>query len=162
MKKHIKGHIFVVKTSKNTNTVKLEQTFRFTSVKTKASASIGICTRDLSVSLVVINVFGEHSFSKLKRIIQVPNKGATGPCQFFRFSERELTFTCAICCRPSVCLSWSVGSPYMLSDRCLSCLSLTFVFCGQTVRWIKMKLGMQVGLGPGLNVLDGDRAPPKK
>jgi len=54
----------------------------------------------------------------------------------------------------------------MLSDRCLSvclsvlsCLSVTFVHCGQTVRQIKMKLGMQVGLGPGHIVLDGDPAP---
>jgi len=51
----------------------------------------------------------------------------------------------------------------MLSDRCLSCLSVTLVYYGQTVGWIKMKLGMQVGLGPGHIVLDGDPAPlPKK
>jgi len=52
----------------------------------------------------------------------------------------------------------------MLSDRCLSCLSVclsvTFVHCGQTVGWIKMKLGMHVGLGPGHIVSDGDPAPP--
>ena len=35
----------------------------------------------------------------------------------------------------------------VLSVCCLSvCLSVTFVHCGQTVGWIKMKLGMQVGL----------------
>jgi len=60
----------------------------------------------------------------------------------------------------------------MLSDCCLSCLSVLFVlsgygtlvYCGQTVGWIKMKLGMQVGVGlsPGHNVLDGDPAPFKK
>jgi len=38
-------------------------------------------------------------------------------------------------------------------------LSVTFVHCGQTVGRIKMKLGTQVGLGPGHNVLDGDPAP---
>ena len=42
-----------------------------------------------------------------------------------------------------------IGSP-MLSDRCLSvlsvCLSVTLVYCGQTAEWIKMKLGMEVGL----------------
>jgi len=44
---------------------------------------------------------------------------------------------------------------------CLSCpVCLTFVYCGQTVGWIQMKLGMQVGLGPGYIVLDGDPAPP--
>ena len=54
----------------------------------------------------------------------------------------------------------------MLSDRCLSVLSVcpvlsvTFVHCGQTVGRIKMKLGMQVGLGPGNIVLDGEPAPP--
>ena len=34
-------------------------------------------------------------------------------------------------------------------------LSVTFVHCGQTVGRIKMKLGMQIGLGPGHIVLDG-------
>ena len=51
----------------------------------------------------------------------------------------------------------------MLSDRCpvcLSVLSVTLVHCGQTVGRIKMKLCMQVGLGPGQIVLDGDPAPP--
>jgi len=43
---------------------------------------------------------------------------------------------------------------------CLSCLSKTVVYCGQTVRWIKMKLGTQVGLGPVHIVLDGDQAVP--
>jgi len=41
----------------------------------------------------------------------------------------------------------------------LSCLSVTLVYCGQTVAWIKMKLGMQVGLGPGHIVLDGTQLP---
>jgi len=36
------------------------------------------------------------------------------------------------------------------------------VYCGQTVLWIKMKLGMEVDLGPGQIVLDGDPAPPPK
>jgi len=52
----------------------------------------------------------------------------------------------------------------MLSDRCLSvltvCLSVTLVYCSQTVGWIKMKLGVQVGLGPGHIVVDRDAAPP--
>jgi len=40
----------------------------------------------------------------------------------------------------------------------LSCpvLSVTLVYCGQMVGRIKMKLGTQVGLGPGHIVLDGD------
>ena len=44
---------------------------------------------------------------------------------------------------------------------CLSvCLSVTLVYCSQTVGWIKMKLGMEAGLGSGHIVLDGDPAPP--
>jgi len=38
-------------------------------------------------------------------------------------------------------------------------LSVTLVYCGQTVGWIKMKLGLQVGLGHGHIVLDGNPAP---
>jgi len=51
----------------------------------------------------------------------------------------------------------------MLSDRCLSCLSclsVTLVYCGQAVGWIKMKFGVEAGLGPCHIVLDGDPAPP--
>jgi len=53
----------------------------------------------------------------------------------------------------------------MLPDRCLSSLSVlsaTLAYCGQTLGWIKLKLGMQVGLGPGYIVLDGDPAPHSK
>jgi len=45
-------------------------------------------------------------------------------------------------------------------------LSVTLVYCGQTVGCIKMKLGMQVGLGPGHTVFGGLRwrpsSPPPK
>jgi len=50
----------------------------------------------------------------------------------------------------------------MLSDRCLSCpvcLSVTLVYCGPTVQWIKMKFGTQLGLRPGQIVLDGHSPP---
>ena len=50
----------------------------------------------------------------------------------------------------------------MLSDRCLSDLSglsVTLVYCDQTVGWIKMPLGTEIGLGPGHIMLDGDPAP---
>jgi len=36
------------------------------------------------------------------------------------------------------------------------------VYCGQTAAWIKVKLGMVVGLGPGDIMLDGDPARPEK
>jgi len=50
----------------------------------------------------------------------------------------------ALCYRSVVCP--------VLSD-------VTFEHCDQTVGRIKMKLGMQVGLGPSYIVLGGDRAP---
>jgi len=53
----------------------------------------------------------------------------------------------------TVCLSCPV---------CLSVLSVTLVYCGQTVRWIKMPVGIEVGIGLGHIVLDGNPAPPKK
>jgi len=43
---------------------------------------------------------------------------------------------------------------------CWSVLSVTLVYCDQTVGWIKTKLGKQVGLGPGNIVLNRDRSPP--
>ena len=53
--------------------------------------------------------------------------------------------------------------PMLPSSHVLSvlsvCLSVTLVYCGQSVGWIKMKLRTQVGLGPGHTVLEGDPAP---
>ena len=57
----------------------------------------------------------------------------------------------------------SNGLPYATEPlSCLSCLFVTLVFCGQTVGWIRIPLGTEVGLGPGDIVLDGDPAPPRK
>jgi len=36
---------------------------------------------------------------------------------------------------------------------------LPHAYCGQTAGWIKMTLGIEVGLGPGHIVLEGDPAP---
>jgi len=52
----------------------------------------------------------------------------------------------------------------MLSDCSLSCLSICPV-CDvgdlwPNAGWIKMKLGMEIGLGPGHMVLDGDHPAP--
>jgi len=78
------------------------------------------------------------------------------------YQEVEFNFNAPIF-RATVCKT--VRS--MLSDRCLSVchtvMSVTLVYCGQTVGRIKMKLGTEVGLGSGHIVLDEDPAPlPKK
>jgi len=46
----------------------------------------------------------------------------------------------------------------MLLDHCPVC----DMYRGQMVGWIKMRLGVQVGLSSGHIVLDGDPAPPQK
>jgi len=56
-----------------------------------------------------------------------------------------------------------MSCPVMSCLSCLSvCLSVTLVYCGQTVGRIKIKLGMHVGLGLGHSVLDEDPAPHRK
>jgi len=67
------------------------------------------------------------------------------------FVKRFALFYQTVVCL-SVCLS--------ICPVCTSlCVSVTLVYCGQTVGWIKMKLGVQVGLGPGRIVLDGEPPP---
>ena len=69
----------------------------------------------------------------------------TAPVGYFVFG-RWFVKRFALCYQTIVCLS------------CRSVLSVTLVYCGQTVGRMKMKLGMQVGLGPGHIVLDWDPA----
>jgi len=47
----------------------------------------------------------------------------------------------------------------MSGPVCPVCLSVTLVHCGQTVRWITMKLPTEIDFGPGDFVLDGEPAP---
>ena len=51
----------------------------------------------------------------------------------------------------------SNGPPYAMEP--LACLSVTLVYCGQTVGWIKTPLGTEVGLGPRHIALDGGPTP---
>jgi len=64
-----------------------------------------------------------------------------------RFALCHQTIVCPVCPVGPVCLS------------VCPVLSVTLVYCGQTVGWIKMNLDMQVGLGPCHIVLGGDSAP---
>ena len=49
----------------------------------------------------------------------------------------------------------------MLSDCCPVCLSVTLVYCGQTVGRINVKFGIQVSLGPATLFEMGTQLPPK-
>jgi len=100
-----------------------------------------------SLSLRLTSTADRHSFNSI---------GTSDSTDAVRTSIYLMRFGATVCetVRP------------MLSDSCLSCLPVlsvlyvTLVCCGQTVEWIKMKLGMQVGLGPGHIVLDEDPALP--
>ena len=48
----------------------------------------------------------------------------------------------------------------ILLEHCPVCLSVTLVYCRQTVGWIKTPFGTKVGHGPGHIVLDRNPAPP--
>jgi len=72
-----------------------------------------------------------------------------------RSCHRSVQFSSVIFERP---LQVTVRS--MLQDRCSAvchvCLSATLVYRGQTAGWIKMSLGMEVGLSTGHIVSDGE------
>ena len=109
-------------------------------------------------------------------------QSATVPCTGTTRSQRTLTVNSARPCAAtlnSTCQSntptqqttdilsfWATVCKTVALCRgtivCLSCLSVTLVYCGQTVGWIKMKLGTVVGLGPGHIVLDGIQLPPER
>jgi len=64
-------------------------------------------------------------------------------------------------------MSMLFGQPFIkrfaLCYRSIVCpvyLSVTLMYCGQMVGWIKMKLGVKIGLDPGHTVLDGEPSPP--
>jgi len=89
------------------------------------------------------------------------------------FSKHSQKCTCGAFYVPQLrCFAfWATGCNAVrptLSDRylcvclsVLSCLSVTLVYCGQTVGWIKMKFGTEVGLGYCHVVLDGHSYPPQ-
>jgi len=59
------------------------------------------------------------------------------------------------------CVRWGPSSPSPKRRQCPPFSA--HVYCGQTAVWIKMLLGMNVDLGPGHIVLDGNPAPlPRK
>ena len=55
------------------------------------------------------------------------------------------------------CVRWDPAPPKGAQPP----IFLACVYCGQTVAWIKMPLGMKIGVGPGNIVLDGDPTPPE-
>jgi len=54
-----------------------------------------------------------------------------------------------------------MGTQLPLPQRGTAPTQTAHICCGQMAAWIKMPLGMEVGLSPGDFVLDGDPAAPK-
>ena len=54
-----------------------------------------------------------------------------------------------------LCVRWGPSSPPQKGGGAPSPKFSAHVHCGKTAGWIKMALGMEVGLGPGHIVLDG-------
>jgi len=60
-----------------------------------------------------------------------------------------------------LCVRWGTSSSPQKGGRAPPQFS-SHVYCGQTAGWIKMALGMEVGLGPAHTVLNGDPTPVPK
>jgi len=54
----------------------------------------------------------------------------------------------------------SQGDPGLLPQRGTAPQFSAHICCGKMAGWIKMPLGMKIGLGPGDFVLDGDQPAP--
>ena len=55
-----------------------------------------------------------------------------------------------------------MGIPLPLPKKGAPLKKSAHVYCGRTAGWIKMVLGMEIGLSPGDFVLDEDPSPPQK
>ena len=55
-----------------------------------------------------------------------------------------------------------MGTQVTLPQRGTTPKFSAHICCGQMAAWIKMPLGMEIGLGPGDFVFNGDPAPPRK
>jgi len=95
-----------------------------------------------------VKVIGSCSWTWLSaiRFNLFRNKNEPGGLTLF---GRPFVKRFALCYPTVVCPVLSV---------CLSVLTVMLAYCGQTVGWIKMPLGMEVGLGPGHIVLEGEPA----
>jgi len=74
-----------------------------------------------------------------------------GQTDLFPFLSPSSFYWATVCKTVALCCGTVV---------CPVCLSVTLVHCSQTIGWIKIPLGMDVGLGPGNIMLDWDPASP--
>ena len=83
----------------------------------------------------------------------IPASGRSSVSKFRSWSLRpflERSFWVTVCKNGS---AYPIG-PLSVCPVLSVCLSVPLVYCDQTVGWITMPLGTEVGLGPGHIVLD--------
>ena len=61
---------------------------------------------------------------------------------------------------PGDIVTWGPISPLLQKGGGTAAPTFWPMYCGQTAGWIKLPLGMDIGLGLGFTVLDEDPAPP--
>jgi len=82
--------------------------------------------------------------------------------RFCAFYERPVVYFLAFVFWATVLKRFALCHRTVVLSVFMSVLSVTLVYCGQTVGWIKIKLDMPVGLSPSHIVLAGTPAPPPK
>ena len=71
--------------------------------------------------------------------------------------DQDATLSNTVC--PADCVRWGPISPPSNKAAQQPLYFSAHVYCGQTAAWIKMPLGMDVGLGPGHVTIDGTELP---
>ena len=100
---------------------------------------------------------------QLRLVLAVPTHRLSGAFPLLtcgRFASGVYYLTALLSIKVCTVFGQPFVKRFALCYQTVVCLSASLVYCGQMVGWIKMKLGVQVGLDPGHIVLDGDLAPP--
>ena len=121
------------------------------------------------VSREPLNGFASHSrgrrvwsFSRTSLKVKIKGQGSRSPGQTaFSALSAAACDLCLVKHLSPLVFGRPLVKRFTLCYRTVV-LSMTLVYCGQTVEWIKLPLGMEVGLGPGHIVLDGIPGPTER
>ena len=110
-----------------------------------------MCFADaVSFSLCCHGLNGNFLFQEVQKKVFVVYRSPHYACP----EVIRVSFVLLICAELKIIILAIFGQPFVKlfalcyqTILCPICLSVTLVYCGQTVGWIKMKLGVQVGLG---------------
>ena len=116
--------------------------------------ALRVVTLLTSLNITLLNMADNN---KTKMVLNRDNSIIVNPAAFSEVhsSDYRLIFGRPFVKRFALCYR-------TVSLSVLSCQSVTLLYCGQTVGWIKMKLDTELGLGPGHIVLDEEPASASK